>query len=132
MRLIDFFVYYISTLYKNKSRGNLFWDSPVRRTVFIVGLTIGLWLLIASQLLLFFISNKNLMDYQFWLVGFIISVVLITQLLRYTYIVKKRYQFITSLEYNSFTLTSTHGIIICVVVPFLGLVSTIAIGIIIK
>ena len=61
MRVVDFFVFYVTTLYKNKPRGNLFWDSPVRRTMFVVGLTFTLLLFSILEIIVFLIARINIM-----------------------------------------------------------------------
>ncbi len=129
MRLIDFFVFYISTLYTNKRRGNLFWDSPIRRTVSIVGLTILMWLLSISQIVVFLIANKNLTDFSLFIGGLVLGGLLVIQFLRYIYVVRKRYEFITSSKYKSFTLSTTLGVTICSIIVLVSILIPIGVGI---
>jgi hypothetical protein len=116
MRVIDFFVFYVTTLYKNKPRGNLFWDSPVRRTMFVVGLTFTLLLFSILEIVVFLIAGINIMENRLSEIVAIIGGVLLIQLLGYVYIVKKRYEFIISSQYRAFTLNANLGVAICVVV----------------
>ena len=132
MRVIDFFVFYITTLYKNKPRGNLYWDSPVRRTVFIVGLTFTMLLASILDVVVFLITGINVIDNRLIIIPIIISGVLLIQLLRYVYIVKKRYEFITSSQYKAFSLSTNIGVTICMVIFFISIMSLIVTGVVVN
>jgi hypothetical protein len=121
MRVVDFFVFYITTLYKNKRRGSLFWDSPVGRTAFVVGFTFTMLLFSTLEIIFFLIAGMNIMDFRFIVIVMVVVVALIAQLLRYIYIVKKRYEYINSAQYKAFTLNRTVGVIICTTTSFLSL-----------
>ena len=120
MRVVDFFVFYVTTLFKNKPRGNLFWDSPVRRTMFVVGLTFTLLLFSILEIIVFLIARINIMGNRLSEIAGIIGGVLLIQLLGYVYIVKKRYEFIISSQYRAFTLNANLGAAICVVICLLS------------
>ena len=129
MRLIDFFVFYITTLYKNKPRGNLFWDSPVRRTVFVVGLTFTLLLFSFFEIIVFLIARINVIENRLSEIAVIIVGVLFIQLLSYIYIVIKRYEFIVSPHYKPFTLNTNLGVTLCVVTLLLSFLLMIGVGV---
>jgi hypothetical protein len=129
MRVIDFFVFYITTLYKNKRRGNLFWDSPIGRTAFIVGLMFTMLLFSFLDILFFLITGINMINNHMLIILIIILGVLLVQLLRYVYIARKRYEFITSNEYEPFNLGTNTGVTICLIVFFISIFSLIITGI---
>jgi hypothetical protein len=121
MRVLDFFMFYITTLYKNKRRGSLFWSGPVRRSIFVVGFTFTMLLFSTLEIIFFIIAGINIMDFRFIVIVIVIAAVLIMQLLRYIYIIKKRYEYINSAQYKAFTLNAMLGVIICTVTSFLSL-----------
>ena len=129
MRLIDFFMYYVTTLYKNKPRGNLYWDSPVRRTCFVVGLTFCLFLFLTIETAIFLIARINLFDIHYSEIIIIVVGVLIIQLLAYIYIKRNRYHFITSSKYKAFTLSNIAGVTITVGACFLSFILLIAVAV---
>jgi hypothetical protein len=129
MRVVDFFIYYVTTLYKNNPRGSLLWDGPVRRTVFIVGLTFTLLLFSIVEAFLFLLKGVNITDFNISKLALIIVGLIITQVLRYIYIVKKRYKLITSIKYRTFTLDNRVGVIICVTVSCLSFLLFVGIAI---
>ena len=109
MRLIDFLIYYTTKLYENKSRGTLFWDSPIKRGSFNVTLTLTLWFFAIVTLLVFFIFRVNLFLLPY--IKLIIPLIglLIYQLVAYIYITKDRYEIIKSSTYNSFNWREKNG-----------------------
>lgn len=129
MRLIDFFVFYVTTLYKNKQRGNLFWDSPVGRTAFVVGLTFTLLLSSICEIAIFFIAGIDILENRLSIVPVVIGGTLLVQLLRYIYIARKRYEFIVSPQYKAFTLSSNLGVTICILISLLSFLSMIGVSV---
>jgi len=113
MRLIDFFVYFFTSFYNSGKRGGLLWESPLRRTVFLVGVTFGILLIAIFDIAVYFIYGTNLIGYAYSKVFVIVFVLIVIQLLRYVYIKKKRYEYIISDEYPPFLMNNALGIAIC-------------------
>ncbi|SDQ01654.1 hypothetical protein SAMN05428975_5915 [Mucilaginibacter sp. OK268] len=131
MRVVDFFVYYISTLYTNKKRGNLLWESPIRRTAFVVGVLFTMLLFSISQILCSLIGNINLIDILYSKIALIILGLVLIQILVYIYIKKGRFEYITSERFKGFKMSDRAGGIICGLIVVLSVFLAILISIII-
>jgi hypothetical protein len=122
MRIIDFFVYYISTLYTNKKRGSLLWESPVRRTAFVVGVLFTMVFFSISQILCSLIGSINLMDVPYSKIALIVFGLVLIQILVYIYIKKVRFEYITSERFKAFKMSDRAGGAMCVVMVVLSVI----------
>jgi len=113
MRFLDFLIYYTTALYVNKPRGNLFWDSPIKRGTFNVTLTLMLWLFGIIMLLYFLIFHINIVFIPYIKIILPLFGCLIYQILAYFYIKKKRYEFVSSSSYKVFKFGQKAGAAIC-------------------
>jgi len=123
MRLLDFFVFSMTSYYKDKRRGNLFWNSPIRRAGFIIGLIITLWLSGIMELALYFIGHIDILDTP-QLMGFSIVLfgMLSSQMIKKIYVTNERYALITSSSYRPFELNNNRGVTICILILALGFI----------
>ena len=131
MKIVDFLVFYLTSLYDLK--GGLLWESPLRRTMFIVALIITLWVWSIMEILIFVISRINIFDIP-QLIGFAIIILGMSssQILKRVYITNKRYKLITSTSYRAFELSNSLGVAICFIIIGLGFASMFGSAIIIN
>lgn len=128
MRLLDFFVFYLTELYINTRADTPCWDTAVRRTVSAVGIMIGLWALSVAQIIFFLLFNRDFWELTLTVPIFIVAGIAVIQLLRYVYIVKKRYKFIQGAAYR---ISRNAAIAICTTVVFFSVLLPFGVGIII-
>ena len=99
------------------------------RTAFIVGLTFTMLLFSFLDIVFFLISGINIVSNRLIVIPIIIIGVLLVQLLRYIYITRGRYELIRSSEYETFSLSTTIGVTICIIVFFVSILSLTITGI---
>ena len=127
---MDFFIFYISSLYIGK-RGTLYWDTPVRRAVSVIGIIMSLWALSIAQIVFFLLFKKDFWESNFIVPILIVGGIAVIQLLRYVYIGKKRYEHIQGTAYRAFTMSRNAAITICTAMVFLSVLLPFGVGIII-
>jgi len=126
LRPIDFLVYYISTLYFKRIKGNLYFDSFVERTVYIVGLLLGLWFSAIIEIITALFFHTDLSDNSpFFVIGMFITVMLVITVLKYIYIRKKRYEFIASSKYRAFSLNENIGLTISLTLLLMSIIAAV-------
>ena len=109
MKIPDFLIYYLMEFYRRGKKGGLLWSSPLRRAVFLVGMTITLNLFSLTEIIYFFIAKKNLIDIKVSEIVLLIVSLLVIQVIRYIYITKNRYELLISFGDKSFTLSKVTG-----------------------
>lgn len=132
MRLIDFIVFYTMPNFKRKKMEGLLWASPLARSVFLASLSISLLLYIAAEIICFIIWRINILNSYFSIIVFIIGGALIAQLLGNLYMTKKRYEYIISSKYKSFTLGINIGIAISFLLFVFSVLGCLVVAIIIN
>ena len=131
MKIPDFLIYYLMEFYRRGKKGGLLWSSPLRRAVFLVGMTITLNLFSLTEIIYFFIAKKNLIDIKVSEIVLLIVSLLVIQVIRYIYITKNRYELLISFGDKSFTLSKVTGYVIVFLVGLVSFISPFVIGIII-
>jgi len=131
MKLVDFIVFYTMVYYEKNKLTGLFWESKLKRSIFLAGLSATFWLFIVAEILLFLFMRINLVDVPFSKFMLIVSGVLFIQLFRYIYIKKNRYEFITSNQYKPFTIGITVGMILSFLIFVFSLLLSIGIALLI-
>jgi len=131
MKIPDFLIYYLMEFYRRGKKGGLLWSSPLRRAVFLVGMTITLNLFSLTEIIYFFIAKKNLIDIKVSEIVLLIVSLLVIQVIRYIYITKNRYELLISFGDKSFTLYKVTGYVIVFLVGLVSFISPFVIGIII-
>lgn len=114
MRFIDFYVYYITSIYKNKTDRSSYFSNSNIRSMFLTGLTLGLLSLIVIEFLYFLILKQNLLVMRYSQIVVIAYLVLLSYVFEYVYIKRKRLELIHSPSYKAFTLSRGLGIFVCV------------------
>ncbi len=90
----------------------MYWHSYLRRSVFVAGLIAMFWLWLMFEILFFSFRRLNFIAIPFSELIIIVLGLLIIQLFRYIYVVKKRYDLIVKLEFKGFSLSLNKGLII--------------------
>jgi len=98
--------------YKKYQPGTLYWDSYLRRSVYGAGLVTMFWLFLIVEVLFFFLGRVDFTDFRLWELIAIVLAVLLIQVFRYVYIVKKRYELIVKPESRGFSLSLNTGLLI--------------------
>jgi hypothetical protein len=129
MRLIDFFVFYEATLYKDKEEENRTGNRRLGKAISIAGCIIALWLTTIIQIIIFLVLKRNLINRKILVKIYFIIAVLSVLILRYIYISKERYQYIISSQYRPFKLGRYTGITIMIFVLLASVVLSVGIGI---
>jgi len=125
MRLIDFFVFYEATLYKNKEEENRTGNRRLGKAISIAGCIIALWLTTIIQIIVFLVLKRNIINLKIWVKVYFIVAILSILILRYIYISKERYQYIVSSQYRPFKLGRYAGI----TVIFFSLIASVALSV---
>ena len=113
--------------YKQKKMSGLFWNTPLRRSVFVAGLIITFLLFLITQISTFLIFRLNIVEYPISEILMVVGCLINTQIFAYIYIKKDRYGFVLSDHYKAFRLGETTGMVICAlmfVFAFLGSLAT--------
>jgi hypothetical protein len=130
MRLIDFFVFYEATLYKNKEEENRTGNRRLGKAISIAGAIVGLWLTTVIQVIVFFVLKENLLiNLKIWVKVYFIIAILSILILRYIYISKERYQYIISSQYRAFKLGRYTGAFVIFFLLIASVVLSVGIGI---
>jgi hypothetical protein len=112
MRILDFLCYYLNSIYI-KRKQNLFFNSPLSRTIYSITMVTLFWLFSLYQIIIFCFDN-NLYAYPA-LIPTLIAFILFSQLYKYIYQTRNRYKFITSPSYPSFKISNSAGVSIVVI-----------------
>ena len=97
-------MFYIMEHYKKTKAGGVLWSSKLRRAVFGVGLIIAFCLFSLFEIIYFIISKKNYLDFPYAGFSLIFFIMVLIQIIRYIYISRNRYTYITSENYRQFKL----------------------------
>ena len=116
MRLIDFFVFYEATLYKNKEEENRLGNQRLGKAIRVASMIVGTWLTIIIQLMVFLVLKRNIInaDNHTLVITIVVMYFIAGQILQSVYITKDRYQYIISNDYPPFTLGKHIGILIII------------------
>jgi hypothetical protein len=131
MRLVDFIIFYTMCWYDKKHMDGLLWNSPLRRCVFVAGLIITFCLFFIIEIIFFLTFKLNVIEFTLTEILLILGCLLMTQVFSYIYIRKKRYEFITSPKYGTFTLSTTLGVTICGLIFIFSFLGSLGVAIII-
>lgn len=127
MRLLDFLIYYTTALYVNKPRGNLYWNSPIKRGTFNVTITVTLWLFAIIELMAFYIFKINIILFLYIKIILPLAGLLIYQIMAHIYIKKDRYKLITSSSYDSFNWGENAGAAVSFLIFVGGILAVLAV-----
>ena len=128
MRLIDFFVYYETTLYKSKEEENSLGNQRLNKALTIAAIIIAVWVSIIIQLLSYLFLRKNVININVLIIIFLVIALLTYIIFRYIYILKGRYQYIISDNYRSFNMSKFLGAFVMFLTLLFSIGLSIAIG----
>jgi hypothetical protein len=96
--------------FKRKKMDGAMWGSQLGRAVFLASVNVSFSLISVIEIICYFIFHINIFYASHFEIFFVIGGILTSQLLGYIYINKKRYEYITSSQYNPFTRSIPSGV----------------------
>ena len=126
MRFIDFMMFYTMANFK-RQKGVESMDGKLIRANFVPGFTISLMVSIVIEIVCYLFFHIDIADSSNYFLKLVIGSLLCMIWIDYIYRKKKRYEYITSHQYKSFTLSITLGTFICFLILMASVIGNIGI-----
>jgi hypothetical protein len=110
MRFIDFMVFYTMANFRRRNSDKSMLESQLIRAGFIASLPASFIIYIAMEIICFFVFRVNIFDGSYLPVLLALWLILDSLVFNYIYINKKRYKYITSLQFKPFKLSTNSGL----------------------
>ncbi len=131
MRLFDFLVFYPMANFERRRVKEFTWGGPLDRATLLAALTTSFLVFAGLEIIYFLMFKVNILDVWYTIFLFLAGSILMVQLFGYLYITKKRYEYITSSQYKSFTLNTTLGVTISFLLFVFSFLGSLGIAIVI-
>jgi hypothetical protein len=110
MRVIDFMIFYTMANFRRRNSDKSMLESQLIRAGFIASLPASFIIYIVMEIICFFVFRVNIFDGSYLPVLLALWLILDSLLFNYIYINKKRYKYITSLQFKPFKLSINSGL----------------------